>query len=32
MEKVDTAFFWTVDAKIAERTAELSERRDSTEG
>jgi len=32
MEEVDSAFFWTVDAKIAERTAELSERRDSTEG
>jgi signal transduction histidine kinase len=32
MEEVDSAFFSTVDDKIADRTAQLSERRDSTEG
>ena len=31
MEEVDTAFFSTVDDKIADRTAQLGERRDSTE-
>ena len=32
MEEVDSAFFWTADAKIADRIAQLGQRRDSTEG